>query len=88
MRRSSSIYRDVLIGSLLINLFALVTPLFTMNVYDKIVPNLAFDSLWVLATGAAVVFIFDFVMRCCAATLLTWPAKRPMCCCRPAFSPR
>ncbi|OYD25979.1 type I secretion system permease/ATPase [Oceanimonas baumannii] len=63
LRRSASIYRDVLAGSLLINLFALVTPLFTMNVYDKIVPNLAFDSLWVLATGAAVVFVFDFVMR-------------------------
>ncbi len=63
LRRSSSIYRDVLVGSLLINLFALVTPLFTMNVYDKIVPNLAFDSLWVLATGAAVVFVFDFIMR-------------------------
>ncbi|MDP5291619.1 type I secretion system permease/ATPase [Oceanimonas sp. CHS3-5] len=63
LRRSSTIYRDVLAGSLLINLFALVTPLFTMNVYDKIVPNLAFDSLWVLATGAAVVFVFDFIMR-------------------------
>ncbi|MDO2946798.1 type I secretion system permease/ATPase [Aeromonas simiae] len=60
---SRGIYRDVLVASILINLFAIASPLFTMNVYDKIVPNLAFDSLWVLAVGAVVVFTFDFVMR-------------------------
>ena len=60
---SRGIYRDVLIASVLINLFAVASPLFTMNVYDKIVPNLAFESLWVLAAGAMVVFTFDFVMR-------------------------
>ncbi|PJG59339.1 type I secretion system permease/ATPase [Aeromonas cavernicola] len=60
---SRGIYQDVLIASILINIFAIASPLFTMNVYDKIVPNLAFDSLWVLAVGAMVVFTFDLLMR-------------------------
>jgi ATP-binding cassette subfamily C protein LapB len=63
IKNTSSIYRDVIIASVMINIFALVSPLFVMNIYDKVVPNLAFESLWVLVIGAGVAYIFDFILK-------------------------
>lgn len=61
--QSKNIYRDVLIASILINLFAVAAPMFTRIVYDKVVPNLAFETLWVLASGIFVIFLFDLVLK-------------------------
>ncbi|WP_081696348.1 type I secretion system permease/ATPase [Thiomicrorhabdus sp. Kp2] len=60
---SKSIYRDVLVASIVINLFVLANPLFVMNVYDRIVPNNAVESLWVLAIGVSVVYMFDIILK-------------------------
>ncbi len=57
------IYRDVIAASFMINLFGLATPFFILNVYDRVVPNLAYDTLWVLTSGVLVVFTFELLMR-------------------------
>ncbi|WP_159715928.1 type I secretion system permease/ATPase [Geminicoccus flavidas] len=57
------VYIEVVIAALLINVFSLVSPLFVMNVYDRVVPNNALETLWVLAAGALIIFAFDFVLK-------------------------
>jgi ATP-binding cassette subfamily C protein LapB len=70
------IYRDALIAALLINIFALAIPLFSMNVYDRVVPNHAIETLWVLALGAGLILGFDFVLRTARGYILDVASKR------------
>ncbi len=60
---SRPLYQDVLLAAFLANLFALGMPLFTMNVYDRVVPNQAIDTLWVLALGLVLMMVSDLILR-------------------------
>ncbi len=63
MRRNSGTYWKVALAACLINLFGLVTALFSMTVYDRVVPNNAMSSLVALSIGFGIVVIFDFMLR-------------------------
>lgn len=63
LKRSKKIYIDVIVASIVINLFVLASPLFTMNVYDRVVPNNAVETLWVLALGVGVVYMLDLFLK-------------------------
>lgn len=56
-------YIEIGLASLIINAFALATPLFSMLVYDKVVGNQITDTLWALATGMLLFAALDFVLR-------------------------
>jgi ATP-binding cassette subfamily C protein LapB len=57
------VYRDVLWAALLINFFALAFPMFSMNVYDRVVPNNATETLWALSIGVVLIMCADLFMR-------------------------
>ncbi|TYC56434.1 type I secretion system permease/ATPase [Rhodobacterales bacterium] len=75
----SSYWRDyvhVAIAALLINLLALASPLFTMNVYDRVVPNFAIPTLWALFIGVALTLIFDLILKIARGQIINVAGKQ------------
>lgn len=71
LRRLRRSYAEVAVAALAANLLAVASSLFAMQVYDRVVPNGAFDTLWILASGVALAIILDGVLRIMRGHLLT-----------------
>lgn len=76
IRANTPIYRDVLLAAFFINVFALALPLFTMNVYDRVVPNYAVETLWMLAAGVIIILLADITLRTMRGYFLDLASRR------------
>lgn len=60
---SRRVYRDIAISSIFLNILALALPLFTRVAYDRVVPNFAEATLWVLVSGMVLVLGFEVLFK-------------------------
>ena len=76
LAENKRIYRDIMVAALVVNIFALAMPMFTMNVYDRVVPNRSVETLWVMSIGVAVIVIGDLILRTMRGYFLDWASTR------------
>lgn len=69
-------YSKVVLAAIFINVLAIASPIFTMNVYDRILPNKAISTLWVLAIGIGAVILFDLLLKTARASLIDYAGRK------------
>lgn len=74
--RIKSVFWELAIASVLVNLFGLASPLFMMTVYNKVIGQQALNTLQVLAVGMVILFGFDFALRAIRGYISTHTGAR------------
>lgn len=76
LKRRSRQFIESAVASALINVLALATSLFAMQVYDRVVPNSAFDTLTVLFVGVCISIALEALMKIVRVRLLDATGKK------------
>ncbi|MGX2974865.1 type I secretion system permease/ATPase [Ursidibacter arcticus] len=74
--RFKSYYFQVILATFLVNFLALVSSLYVMNVYDRVIPNKSYDTLWVLSIGVILAITFEFIAKMIRAHLTDIAGKK------------
>lgn len=65
----------MLLSAAFINIFAIAFPIFTMNVYDRVLPNSAVSTLWVLSIGLLIVLAFDGALKLARGAIIEYVGR-------------
>lgn len=76
IKECRSLYKDVVVSAIALGVLSIAMPLFVMNVYDRVVPNHAVETLWVLASGVLIALTADFILRLVRSYFVELAASR------------
>ncbi|MCK5285464.1 MAG: type I secretion system permease/ATPase [Alphaproteobacteria bacterium] len=75
-KKNKTLYSEVMIAAAMINFFGLASSIFIMNVYDRVVPNNAIETLWALSIGIMIVYLFDIFLRNLRSHFLDYAGRK------------
>ncbi|MFD0915112.1 type I secretion system permease/ATPase [Pseudahrensia aquimaris] len=76
VRENKAAWMQILLAALGINIFGLALPIFVMNVYDRVIPNLALVTMWTLAIGVGIALFLDLVLKIIRTNVLELAGRR------------
>ena len=75
MRKRRRVFGDAVLGTALVSVLGLVSSLYTMQVYDRVIPGSAYGTLWVLTVGVGIAVVLELVMKQVRATMVDRACK-------------
>ncbi|SFV71327.1 ABC transporter, transmembrane region:ABC transporter:Peptidase C39, bacteriocin processing [hydrothermal vent metagenome] len=73
---NKGLYFQLILTTVLINLLVVALPMFTLNIYDRVIPNNAIDTLWVLFMSVIIAIVFDFIFKLLRTYFLSTIGKK------------
>ena len=70
-----SIYTKVMLAATMVNFMSVGSSIFIMVVYDRVVPNSAYESLYALTMGMALIIVFDYILKMLRAYFIDYAGE-------------
>ena len=70
-----TIYYSVFLAAMLVNFMSVGSSIFIMVVYDRVVPNSAYESLYALTMGMVLIIVFDYILKMLRAYFIDYAGE-------------
>ncbi|MGB2106507.1 MAG: type I secretion system permease/ATPase [Porticoccaceae bacterium] len=74
-RKRRGVFLEAIFATFVLSIFGLMSALYTMQVYDRVVPTKGFSTLWVLTIGVLLAILFELIMKLVRSHLVDKASK-------------